>query len=70
MHAMTLHAQAGLWQHRTTTFAALFMEGEKRSFDTEADRTDVLLNAVMNRGLRLTTDLPEVALRIDRSAEA
>jgi hypothetical protein len=63
MHAMTLHAQAGLWQHRTTTFAALFMEGEKRSFDTEADRTDVLLNAVMNRKLRLTTDLPRLALR-------
>ena len=63
MHAMTLHAQADLWQHRTATFAALFMEGEMRSSDTEADRTDVLFSAVMNRGLRLATDLPRLALR-------
>lgn len=63
MHAMTLHAQADLWQHRTATFAALFMEGEMWSSDTEADRTDVLFSAVMNRGLRLATDLPRLALR-------
>lgn len=62
MHAMTLHAQADLWQHGATTFAALFMEGEMRSPDTEANRTDVLLYAVMHRGLRLTTDLPRLAL--------
>ena len=59
MHAMTLHAQADLWQHGTATFAALFMEGEMRSTDTEADRTDVLFSAVMNRGLRLTTTCPD-----------
>jgi hypothetical protein len=64
MHAMTLHAQADLWQHRTATFAALFMEGEMQSPDTEADRTDVLFSAVMNRGLRLATDLPRLALII------
>jgi hypothetical protein len=63
MHAMTLHAQAALWQHGTATFAALFMEGEMRSPDTEVGRTDVLLNAVMNRGLHLTTDLPRLSLR-------
>ncbi len=63
MHAMTLHAQADLWQHGTATFAALFMEGEMRSPDAEADRTDVLFSAVMNRGLRLATDLPRLALR-------
>jgi hypothetical protein len=63
MHAMTLHAQADLWQHPTATFAALFMEGEMRSPDTEADRTDVLFSAVLNRGLRLATDLPRLALR-------
>jgi len=63
MHAMTLHAQAGLWQHGPATFAALFMEGEMRSPDTEADRTGVLLYAVMNRGLRLATDLPRLVLR-------
>lgn len=62
MHAMTLHAQADLWQYRAATFAALFMEGEMRSPDTEVDRTDVLLYAVMNRGLRLATDLPRLAL--------
>ena len=62
MHAMTLHAQADLWQHKASTFAALFMEGEMRSPDTEADRTDVLLYAVMNRGLPLATDLPRLAL--------
>ncbi len=62
MHAMTLHAQADLWQHGTATFAALFMEGEMRSPDTEADRTDVLFSAVMNRGLRLATDLSQLAL--------
>jgi hypothetical protein len=62
MHAMTLHAQADLWQHRTATFAALFMEGEMRSPGTEADRTEVLFYAVMNRGLRLATDLPRLAL--------
>ncbi|MGH3814436.1 MAG: Hsp20/alpha crystallin family protein [Pseudonocardiaceae bacterium] len=61
MHTMTLHAQADLCQHGTTTFAALFMEGEMRSPDTE-DRTDVLLYAVMNRGLPLATDLPRLAL--------
>ena len=63
MHAMTLHAQADLWQHGgEVTFAALFMEGEMRSPDTEADRTDVLLYAVLNRGLRLATDLTRLAL--------
>src|SRR5437868_14681038 len=63
MHAMTLHAQAGLWHHgRGATFAALFMEGEMRSPDTEVNRTDVLLYAVLNRGLRLATDLPRLAL--------
>src|SRR5947209_19540368 len=63
MHAMTLHAQTDLWQHGTVTFAALFMEGEMRSPDTDVDRTRVLLYAVMNRGLRLATDLPRLALR-------
>src|SRR2546423_10953969 len=63
MPAMTLHAQADLWQHgEGVTFAALFMEGEMRSPDNEVDRTDVLLYAVMNRGLRLATDLPRLAL--------
>ena len=62
MHVMTLHAQADLWQHGAVTFAALFMEGEMRSPDNEADRTDVLLYAVMNRGLRLATDLPRLPL--------
>jgi hypothetical protein len=62
MHTMTLHAQADLWQHGAATFAALFMEGEMRSPDTEVDRTDVLLSAVLNRGLRLATDLPRLAL--------
>jgi len=63
MHSTTLHAQADLWQHGTATFAALFMEGEMRSPDTKVDRTGVLLHAVMNRGLRLATDLPRLALR-------
>jgi hypothetical protein len=62
MHAMTLHAQADLWQHGAATFAALFMEGEMRSPDTEVDRAGVLFAAVLNRGLRLTTDLPRLAL--------
>jgi hypothetical protein len=63
MHAMTLHAQAGLWPHGGgATFAALFMEGEMRVPDTEVERTDVLLYAVLNRGLRLATDLPRLAL--------
>lgn len=62
MHAMTLHAQADLWQHGAATFAALFMEGEMRSPDDEIDRTNVLLYAVMNRGLHLATDLPRLAL--------
>jgi hypothetical protein len=62
MHAMTLHAQADLWHHRAATFAALFMDGEMRSPGTGADRTDVLFYAVMNRGLRLTTDLLRPAL--------
>jgi hypothetical protein len=62
MHAMTLHAQADLWQHGAATFAALFMEGEMRSPDTEVDCAGVLLSAVLNRGLRLTTDLPRLAL--------
>jgi hypothetical protein len=63
MPAMTLHAQADLWQHGGgVTFAALFMEGEMRSPDNEVDRTDVLLYAVLNRGLRLATDLPRLAL--------
>jgi len=62
MHAMTLHAQADLWQHRAATFAALFMEGEIQSPDNEVDRTDVLLYAVMNRGLPLATDLLQLAL--------
>jgi hypothetical protein len=39
------------------------MEGETRSPDDAADRTEVLLYAVMNRGLRLATDLPRLALR-------
>jgi hypothetical protein len=51
MHTMTLHAQADLWQHKASTFAALFIEGEMRSPNNEDDRTDVLLYAVMNRGL-------------------
>ena len=63
MQAMTLHAQADLWQHGAATFAALFMAGEMRSPDTEVDRTDVLFYAVMNRGLPLATDLPRLALR-------
>jgi len=63
MHATTLHTQADLWQHGAATFAALFMEGEMRSPDHEVDRTGVLLYAVMNRGLRLATDLPRLALR-------
>jgi hypothetical protein len=62
MHTMTLHAQADLWQHGAATFAALFMEGEKRSPDNEVDRTDVLFYAVMNRGLPLATDLSRLAL--------
>ena len=62
MHAMTLHAQADLCQHGAATFAALFMEGEMRSPDNQTDRTGVLLYAVMNRGLRLATDLPRLAL--------
>ena len=62
MHAMTLHAQADLWQHGAATYAALFMEGDMRSPDNEVDRTDVLLYAVFNRGLRLATDLPRLAL--------
>jgi hypothetical protein len=63
MPVTTLHAQADLWQHGAgVTFAALFMEGEMRSPDTEVDRTDVLLYAVLNRGLRLATDLPRLAL--------
>ena len=62
MHATTLHAQADLWQHGGATFAALFMEGEMRSPDTEDDRTDVLIYAVMNRGLPLATDLPRLTL--------
>jgi hypothetical protein len=62
MPAMTLHAQADLWQHGTATFAALFIEGDMRSPDNETDRTGVLLYAVMNRGLRLATDLPRLAL--------
>ena len=63
MPAITLHAQAGLWHHgRGVTFAALFMEGEMRSPDTDVDRTDVLLYAVLNRGLRFATDLPRLAL--------
>jgi hypothetical protein len=63
MPATTLHTQADLWQHGAATFAALFMEGEMRSPDNEVDRTGVLLYAVMNRGLRLATDLPRLALR-------
>ncbi|MGH3780373.1 MAG: RGCVC family protein [Pseudonocardiaceae bacterium] len=63
MHAMTLHAQADLWKHGSATFAALFMEGEMRSLDNKIDRTDVLLYAVMNRGLHLATDLPRLVLR-------
>jgi hypothetical protein len=63
MHAMTRHAQAELWHHGAgVTFAALFMEGDMRSPDTEGDRTDVLLSAVLNRGLCLATDLPRLAL--------
>jgi hypothetical protein len=62
MQAMTLHVQADLWQHGAATFAALFMEGEMRSPDNEADHTIVLLSAVMNRGLHLATDLPRLAL--------
>jgi hypothetical protein len=62
MPAMTLHAQADLWQHGTATFAALFIEGDMRSPGNETDRTGVLLYAVMNRGLRLATDLPRLAL--------
>jgi hypothetical protein len=62
MHATTLHAQADLWQHGATTFAALLMQGEMRSPENEADRTDVLLTAAMNRGLPLVTDLPRLAL--------
>jgi hypothetical protein len=62
MHTMTLHAQADLWQHKASTFAALFIEGEMRSPDNEDDRTDVLLYAVMNRGLPLATDLPQLVL--------
>jgi hypothetical protein len=63
MHATTLHAQAELWQHRAgVTFAALCMDGEMRSPDTEVTRTDVLVSAVLNRGLRLATDLPRLAL--------
>ncbi|MDQ3764046.1 MAG: hypothetical protein M3460_21335 [Actinomycetota bacterium] len=60
---MTLHAQADLWQHGGgVTFAALFMEGEMCSPDNEIPRTNVLLSAVMNRGLHLATDLPRLAL--------
>jgi hypothetical protein len=62
MHPMTLHAQADLWRHEAATFAALFMEGEIRSPDNDVDRSDMLLNAVMNRGLPLTTDLTQLAL--------
>jgi hypothetical protein len=62
MHTMTLYAQADLWQHGAATFAALFMEGEIRSPDTEDDRTDVLFFAVMNRGLPLATDLARLTL--------
>ena len=63
MPVMTLHAQADLWPHGGGgTFAALFMEGEMRSPGTEVVRTDVLVSAVLNRGLRLATDLPRLAL--------
>ncbi len=62
MHTMTLRAQADLWQHGADTFAALFIEGEIWSPDNEINRTDMLLYAVMNRGLRLATDLPRLAL--------
>lgn len=62
MGTMTLHAQADLWQHGPATFAALFMEGETHSPANKADRTDGLLHAVMNRGLRLATDLPRLPL--------
>lgn len=62
MGAMALHAQADLWQRGTVTFAALFMESEMRSPDNKVDRTDGLLSAVMNRGLRLATDLPRLPL--------
>jgi hypothetical protein len=62
MHAMTLHAQADRWKHGAVTFAALFMESEMRSPDEKNDRTDVLLYAVMNRGLHLATDLPRLVL--------
>jgi hypothetical protein len=62
MHPMTLHAQADLWQHGAATFAALFMESEIRSPDNDVDRSDLVLNAVMNRGLPLTTDLTRLAL--------
>lgn len=63
MHATTLHARADLWQRGAARFAALFMEGEMRSPDDEVGGTGVLLYAVMNRGLRLATDLPRLALR-------
>lgn len=62
MYTMTLHAQADLWQQGTATFAALFMESDMRSSDNEVDRSDVLLDAVMNRGLRLAADLSRLAL--------
>lgn len=62
MHAMVMHAQADLWQRGAATFAALFMEGEIRSPGDTVDRTDVLFYAVMNRGLRLATDLPRLRL--------
>ena len=53
MHATTLHAQADLWHHgRGVTFAALFMEGDMRSPDTEADRT-AFLSVVRRRMSRL-----------------
>jgi hypothetical protein len=62
MYTMTLHAQADLWQQGTATFAALFMESDMRSPDNKVDRSDVLLDAVMNRGLRLAADLSRLAL--------
>jgi len=59
---MAMYAQADLWQHRAATFAVLFMEGEMPSPDDGVDRSDVLLYAVMNRGLRLATDLARLRL--------
>jgi hypothetical protein len=62
MQALTRHALAALWQHTAGGFAALFLEGEMRLPGTQLNHGGALLSAVLNRGLRLATDLPRLLL--------